>query len=412
MEHSSRGKYVVAFNRARDFYQVPLALCEIELLSSLVTDCYYPNDQPLLRRLPGVSSLKHRYASGLPSSLVHWTMKALLPQVASRLTHSDRHMSFSVIDRALSVAALNYAEREEAHLFLYSHYAYQAFTSKRSGGMVKGLFMFHPHTDLVREILQQDFAAHPECRRSYEVEADIAGDEGRLAEVRDEWRYANFIVCASEFTARSLRHVGCRSKLITIAPYGVDTTKVPFIRSAERAEHCRFLFVGQGVQRKGLHQLLKAWRSARLHNAELTIIATNMDPGIAELAGPTIRILPRQSYAELMRHYSEHHVFVMPSLVEGFGFVYLEALSAGCYCIGTRNTGLPDIANFLPKKLDAISVIEAGNIDELTAALNNACSMHQRRDIDHRRIQESAKTISWDRFRASIAKIASDNLPD
>jgi hypothetical protein len=75
MEHSSRDKYVVAFNRARDFYQVPLALCEIELLSSLVTDCYYPNDQPLLRRLPGVSSLKHRYASGLPSSLVHWTMR-------------------------------------------------------------------------------------------------------------------------------------------------------------------------------------------------------------------------------------------------------------------------------------------------------------------------------------------------
>ena len=51
------------------------------------------------------------------------------------------------------------------------------------------------------------------------------------------------------------------------------------------------------------------------------------------------------SQPELEQLYQQADVFVLPSLVEGFGYVYLEALARGCFCLGTWNTGLPDVAD-------------------------------------------------------------------
>ena len=250
-------KFVVAFNRDRDFYQVPLALNEQGLLSSLVTDLYFPFDRPVLRHIPGPARLKRRCAAGLPSAKVHWTWEALLPQLPAALLGGDRIALFETVDRALSRAALDHAEREAAHLFLYSGYAFWAFTSERARAMLKGLFVFHPHADLIREILDRDLARFPECRQSHGAEYETSRRAAHVDEARDEWRHADFIVCASSFTARSLKHAGCGDGLLSVVPYGVDPAVFPFMERA-RNSRIRFLFAGQGVQRKGLHHLLRA----------------------------------------------------------------------------------------------------------------------------------------------------------
>jgi Glycosyl transferases group 1 len=404
-------RYVVCFNGARDSYQVPLALHEHGLLSSLVTDLYYPHDRPVLRRIPGLSALRRRCSTDLPSSEVHWASRALVPQIASRLYRSDPMTLFEFVDRSLSEAALAQAERENASLFLYSHYAYQAFTSPRSQGMMKGLFMFHPHTDLIREILDRDFAQFPECRQSYEGEHDTSGSATRLDELRSEWKYADFIVCASSFTARSLQYAGCSPAGLSVVPYGVDVERPAAFHSSCDLGRCQFLFVGQGVQRKGLHHLLRAWNHLNLPDADLTIVATRMDAGIASLARGNVRILARQSAAELRRLFDTSHVFVMPSLVEGFGLVYLEALAAGCHCIGTRNTGLVDLQAFLPPAAHATSVIDAGDIDQLIEALHATYAMHRRGELDHGHIRTLTREMTWKRFRSSVAAIVSRQVP-
>lgn len=404
-------RYLVAFNGGRDFYQLPLALHERNLLSSLVTDCYFPHDRPLLRHFPGFSFLRHRFSPGLPSSKVHWTANALAPHFVPRHYRVDPLVLFDSVDAAISSGALKHAEREHAHLFLYSYYAYHAFVSERSRSMVKGLFMFHPHPDLVRSILESDFANHPECRESYEAELDTSAHTARRDEIRDEWKYADFIVCASSFTSRSLQHAGCSSDIISIVPYGIDVGALSVARSFPIQRTCRFLFVGQGVQRKGLHHLLRAWNSVSLAGAELTVIATNIDRGIAALAGKNVRILPRQSREELLYHYHASDVFVMPSLIEGFGLVFLEALAAGCRCIGTRNTGLADLESFFPSDVHAITIIDAGHIDQIALALEESYLLHRRRELDRERIRELSRGLTWQKFRASIGAIAHQHLP-
>src|ERR1700747_839267 len=100
----SGATFVVAFNRDRDFYQVPLALHEAGMLSSLVTDFYFPHDRPLLRRLPGLASLRHRCAPALPSAKAHGSWAAFLLQAAAKLIGQDPLSLFDRVDRALSLA--------------------------------------------------------------------------------------------------------------------------------------------------------------------------------------------------------------------------------------------------------------------------------------------------------------------
>lgn len=395
--------YVVAFNRDRDFYQLPLALHERGLLTRLITDYYRP-DAAWVSRLPVLSRLAHRHADGLPSRLVTSRWRDVLWQVLGpRLGVSLYRMSRDVA-ADLSLTALRTAARRGANLFLYSEYAMEAFQRPEAAAMRKGLFFFHPHTRMIRQILSADFADHPECGWSMEHDFDMAQPAVQLDRLDREWSLADFIVCASGFTKRSLTASGCPPEKVAVVPYGIDVERVPFAENARpgRDGLCRFLFVGQGVQRKGLHHLLKAWGRLRLPHAELVVVAAVVDPGIAALAGPGVRILSRQSRADLWRLYNESHVFVMPSLVEGFGLVYLEALAAGCYAIGTDNTGLPDLAASAAEA----AVVPPGDIEALAAALAAARERHAQGGLDHRAIRAFAANHGWADFRRAVADVA------
>ena len=86
----------------------------------------------------------------------------------------------------------------------------------------------------------------------------------------------------------------------------------------------------------------------------------------------------------------------MPSLVEGFGQVYLEALAEGCPVLGTRNTALPDIAG------EAVNIVDAGDIDQLIARLESLSQTLPGNTSIRKAAQKCAADFTWSRFRQSL----------
>ena len=394
--------YVVAFNGRRDSYQVPLALHEKRLLARLVTDVYY-SDDPVVRRTPWMRRFRHRRIEGLPSSLTRsdWYATALQilgPRAIGPLLGLGQYKLFKVVDDHLSRVALKLARRADADLFLYSGYAYEAFV--KSVDRRKGLFLYHPHHRLVREILLADYGKYPECRWSMQQEQEVALSPEKLTKFDREIELADFVVCASSFVKRSLLRMGCSESKIRVVPYGTDVTR-PY--QAKDNDVCRFLFLGQGVQRKGLHHLFRVWRSVKLPDARLTVIAYAIDPEIARQCPEDVELLPAQSAEALFDHYARSHIFVMPSLIEGFGHVYLEAMSMGCFVIGTENTGLPD----LRAPSWAAAYTAAGDLDHLASIVQAVYERHRKRAIPHAEIRRYAEAhFHWSTFREKIAEIA------
>lgn len=381
-------RFVCVINRNRDEYEVPLALEEAGLLERFVTDFYAgPEASSILPRM-----LRRRGKRGLAASKVTSSLTSFAAQLWGIVTRRDMGAVFVWSDRMLARKGAQVAKATGANLYCYAGYIPEAREIPRTCKLID--FEFHPHPDLEIAILREDAARHPGI--AFERSASDDGD--LLERYRDGFRRADAIVCASDYTRRSLIAAGCDAAAITVIPYGAEP---PTAAVAPRAHGpCRFLFVGQGLQRKGLHHLILAWQRLAPRDAQLTIVCYAIDPAIRALVdSPSIRLLGRQSRAELDALYATSDVFAMPSLVEGFGLVYLEALRAGCHVIATRNTGM---ATF-PLDDAALTLIEPGDVDDLAAAIARLVEAKRDGRIDAAAIAEQTRRWSWRDFRRAIA---------
>ena len=381
-------RFVCVFNRRRDDYQVPLALAEAGLLECFVTDLYLGESSKSI--WPG--PLRRRTVQGLPGRRVKSVLRSFLLQTALSLWGKPPDWMWPLNGRILASTAARKARRSGAALYCYSYYLPESIDRQPSRPVID--FEFHPDAALSLEILAEDAASYPECAQSLAREQLAA----RL-DRRQGWHLVDAVVCASTMTRRSLEHAGCDPAKITVIPYGAPPPSAA-LSGPRPPGSCRFLFVGQGIQRKGLHHLLRAWPALAATGAQLTLVCYSIDPAIAALASqPGVSLLPRQGRGELEAHYAAHDVFVMPSLVEGFGLVYLEALAAGCHIIGTPNTGLPD----LPLDAEALTLVLPGQIDELAEAMLTLVRRKEQGGLNPAVIAAQAAKWQWTDFRVAIA---------
>ena len=398
-------QFVCAFRGARDRYQAAVALAEADLLDRLITDAYAGRairgaaawlPPRLARKVAGRSS------PDLPDALVDslW-MTTAVEHTRHALGMSPRR-TWLDLDRRFSEAAADRARRSRADLFLYSPYAWEAFVASYPHTPRRVLFQYHPHPALEAQLLAADAVNHPGIGESFAERENDDVPEAWLRRERDSWRHADAVICSSAFTRRSLVEAGCDERICHVVPYGVELPSAP-AAVVEPAEF-RVLFVGSGGQRKGLHHLLLAWQRSGLGSSgRLTLVCRAIDRGIERMASttPGVELRRGASAPELDALFAGSVLFVMPSMVEGFGHVYLEALARGCPVLGTPNSGLPDIGG----EADGVFVTAAADIEALTARLVN---LSQRRP-ELARLRSSARAAAarypWSAFRSRLREV-------
>ena len=107
------------------------------------------------------------------------------------------------------------------------------------------------------------------------------------------------------------------------------------------------LAVGSLRDIKDHHTLLEAWALARARHGGWQLVVLGEGPNRAGLADTVRRLeladtvtMPGWA-ADVLAHMQRASIFVLPSRVEGFGNVLVEALASGCACIATDCPGGP-----------------------------------------------------------------------
>lgn len=133
------------------------------------------------------------------------------------------------------------------------------------------------------------------------------------------------------------------------------------------------LFVGQNFQRKGLPVLIQALADVKrvLPEATLYVVGrykNNKEEEMMHLSkslgiADNISFLGWKDNEEVKNLFKKVDVFAMPSLIEGFGLVFLEAMNAGVPVIGGKTGGTPELIEdgvngFLVKPGDWIELSE------------------------------------------------------
>jgi glycosyltransferase involved in cell wall biosynthesis len=152
-----------------------------------------------------------------------------------------------------------------------------------------------------------------------------------------EARNADYWLTASEFNTNSLIEIGIPRERIIEFPFGIDVGHFSPRRAARNDSVFRVLFVGKVTIHKGFHYLLDAWKRLSLPDTELVLVGRTIRPEdrlLLQRYDPKLfRLVPEvHDVAEM---YASAHVFVQPSLVEGFGMVTLEAMASGLPVITT-----------------------------------------------------------------------------
>ena len=185
------------------------------------------------------------------------------------------------------------------------------------------------------------------------------------------------VLTVSESSARDLvRYMGLSPDRLSVVPIGVDHDVFKPLPQVPRVAGRILAMASADVALKGLMPLLEAM--ARLRSttpAELVIVARpragSEIPATLRRLGleGSVRFVNGISDEELVRHYAEAEVAVVPSLYEGFSLPAIQAMACGLPLVATSAGALPEVVG---RHDETGLLVEPGNPVALAAALARA----------------------------------------
>ena len=160
-----------------------------------------------------------------------------------------------------------------------------------------------------------------------------------------EYELADYVVVLSEFARRSFLTKGYPQNKVIKISLGADLSRFQKISDPD-FQNFTVLFVGQVNVRKGFLYLLEAFKNLKIQKKRLIVIGPlsfSIKDHINKMSVSNVEFHNHIDNSQLYKFYNQAHVFVLPSIEDGFGMVMAEALACGCPVIATENTGAHDL---------------------------------------------------------------------
>jgi glycosyltransferase involved in cell wall biosynthesis len=189
-------------------------------------------------------------------------------------------------------------------------------------------FLYTDHTHLVN-------LTYPVASQTPMASAEWIGLERSL------YQNARLNFTMSAHVSRSLvEDYGCLPKRVACVYAGGNMPRVNTDNmDLERFARKNILFVGIDWERKGGPALLEAFREVRRSHPTATLTIVGCAPRVSM---PGCHIVGRVQFADVAKFYQAATVFCLPTTVEPFGLVFLEAFAHGLPIVATNIGAIPD----------------------------------------------------------------------
>jgi len=182
-------------------------------------------------------------------------------------------------------------------------------------------------------------------------------------------RLSHFITDSQNSLREIMENFGLPADRFKVIYCGVDSETFKEVPGSKRFES-RILVINSGdTPLKGLKFLLEAVAGLRRErDVELVIVGKPMKDGYTEgliqelKLGDCVTYAGKVDTSELVRHYSEASMLVVPSVYEGFGLPAAEAMSCGTPVVSTTAGALPEVvgdAGILVPPKDTRAIVQA-----------------------------------------------------
>jgi len=221
-------------------------------------------------------------------------------------------------------------------------------------------------------------------------------------------RRADAVVALSRSLTRELVEAGVpRTRIAIVSPGRDGTRHAPRSVTRERdvARDVRVLCVANWTPGKGIHTLLEAIDG--VPNVTVDLVGDAPDARYAAIVrkrarrlGGRVREYGPLGPPALARRYATASIFALPSVREGYGIAYAEALAHG----------LPVVACDIPVVREvtdgAAVLVPAGEVRPLAVALRRLATDARARSALARRARERARSLpTWRQMEAQIVRV-------
>lgn len=218
-------------------------------------------------------------------------------------------------------------------------------------------------------------------------------------------RRADHIIVVSRHTKKSLsKYYGVSEGLITVIHNGHewdDKSSVPGKSTTKEKSPLKVLFVGRLEERKGVQFLLKSIKHFDKScdvNARFILVGKGNHQQYRQLSNflGIDHLVSFEGYLEeerLKKLYANSDIFVLPSKLEGFGLVLLEAIEFGLPVIGTNRGGIPEVI----EEYNNGTIVRYGEESELSKAVCNIGKKLLNGDMDYPNISHVKEKYNWER---------------
>jgi glycosyltransferase involved in cell wall biosynthesis len=339
-------RWIVSQEGTRQTYGVPLSFHRLAALRLMYTDIWCRWGHRLLKRGPaGARALATRFSREIPPErVVSFTPFAAFWRARDHLRR--RFPDRSKLSEEYCVFGRWLAGQVQRHL------KHLELDSERDH-----FFGFNTNCLETLQLLKERkvFTVVDQIDPG-QVEEDIVVEEaerwpgwegipGRMSpsyweRLKAEWAAADLVLANSNWSRDALLRQGVPFEKIIVVPLAIDLAQDHALEPVKAQGPLKVLWLGSVNLRKGIQYLAEAARKLAPQKVEFLLAGPmGISPQAVRSFPANIKVLGRITRDQLSLYYRQAHVFVLPTLSDGFAVTQLEAMAHGLPVVTTPNCG-------------------------------------------------------------------------
>ena len=259
----------------------------------------------------------------------------------------------------------------------------------------------------MRQIIYTDYTAQLSSQRTQSGRSPLKGKalQKWLELENAAMLHAQHIFVRSQFVQQSIvSDYRVALQHVSVIGGGVNLETLPILDLSRKSSASPVvLFIGSDFYRKGGDLVLQAFARVRgqCPDARLLLLTRGPIPDGIPLEGVQV-IPPTWQRNSLLDLYRQADIFVMPSRLETWGDVFLEAMAFGLPCIGVHGQSMGEIIRSAETGL----LVTPGEVSPLADAMIDLCSNpEKRRQMGHAGRRFVEQEFTWDRVVDRMAPV-------
>lgn len=282
-------------------------------------------------------------------------VRALVPIPAGRADWDGKRFSGPVLRR----------EEEGVEILAFRHvslstYGQKGFNQKslvrsfrkHASALLEGFppDVLHAHTLGMGASLGAELKARlgvPLVTTAHGGDVFVSYDQGNRVQLRESAQAADHVACVSSLLRRRLEDCGVTVPMSVI----LNGFRIPNTAPTGSRPPLSMVQAGFLIARKKADVTIRSLAALRERHPEASLEIVGSGAELERFqalcgelgVGDAVRFSGYLPNSETLAHMSRARFFIMPSVNEGFGIVYLEAMASGCITVGTEGEGIADL---------------------------------------------------------------------